>query len=461
MYDVSKWWRRPCGGQDVFQIALPLMISTGSWSLMLFFDRMFLMWNSAEEVAAALPGGMTYWTMICLPIGMAGFVNTFVAQYHGAERPERIGATVWQGIWFGLLMIPLFALISPWVAEIFVMAGHKGEVLLHEQTYFRILSMGAFAAVLSSSMSSFFTGRSLTWVVMAIDVSSVVANIVLDYAMIFGELGFPEMGIAGAAWATTICTCLKPLVYAAVIFWPSNVSRFKLLTNWMPEWELLRRMCVYGGPSGLQMLVEAIGFCYITLLVDSFGLVPGAATTITLSLNSVAFVPLIGLGIATSTLVGQQITRERTDLAERATNTAFVIATGYSLVFALIYLFAADVLLMGHQIGAENSNAVEIREMTRVLLRFAAVFCLFDGMQMVFAGALRGAGDTAFILVTTLVIAVVGAIGCSYGIQLGGGIYWWWTVVTAWILSLGIAFYLRFRNGAWRQMRVIEESDSA
>jgi MATE family multidrug resistance protein len=453
------WWNRPGGGKEVFQIALPLMVSTGSWSLMMFFDRMFLMWHSAEEVAAALPGGVTYWTMICLPLGLAGFMNTFVAQYHGAGRPERIGATVWQGIWFGVVMIPVFAVVSPWVSQIFVLAEHQSDILEHEQTYFRILSMGAFATVLCSSLSSFFTGRSITWVVMVIDVTSVLANVVLDYAMIFGELGFPEMGIAGAAWSTTVCTWCKPFVYLAVIFWPTNVAKFQLLTNWKPDLDLLRRMCIYGGPSGLQMLVEAMGFCYITLLIDSFGLIPGAATTVTLSLNSVAFVPLIGLSIATSTLVGQHLTRQRADLAERATNTAFVIASCYSLGFAIIYLFGADLLLLGHEFGGESADAHQIRELTRTLLRFAAVFCVFDGMQMVFAGALRGAGDTVFILATTVAIAAIGAVACSIGVN--WGIYWWWTVVTAWVSSLGIAFWLRFRNGAWRRMRVIEDPEVA
>jgi len=75
-------------------LTLPLVISTGSWSVMMFVDRMFLMWYSADMMAATMPAGMMYWSLICFPLGVASYVNTFVAQYFGAKRPDRIGAAL-------------------------------------------------------------------------------------------------------------------------------------------------------------------------------------------------------------------------------------------------------------------------------------------------------------------------------------------------------------------------------
>ncbi|MCA9224247.1 MAG: hypothetical protein KDA47_01485, partial [Planctomycetales bacterium] len=94
--EQTSWWTRPCGGRDVLRVALPLVISTGFFSLMLFVDRLFLFWHSKQAMAAAMPAGMLHWTMVCFPIGVATYANTFVAQYHGAKRPERIGATIGQ-----------------------------------------------------------------------------------------------------------------------------------------------------------------------------------------------------------------------------------------------------------------------------------------------------------------------------------------------------------------------------
>ena len=82
-------------------LALPLVISTASWTLMNFVDRMFLLWHSPGAMAAAMPAGMLHFTMICFPLGVASYVNTFVAQYHGAGRPERIGTALWQGTRIG------------------------------------------------------------------------------------------------------------------------------------------------------------------------------------------------------------------------------------------------------------------------------------------------------------------------------------------------------------------------
>src|SRR3954470_20388833 len=81
---AESWWSRPCGGREVLAVALPLMVQTAFWSIMWFIDRMYLMWYSRDSVAAALPAGMVFWTMICFPQGLAAFVNTFVAQYYGA-----------------------------------------------------------------------------------------------------------------------------------------------------------------------------------------------------------------------------------------------------------------------------------------------------------------------------------------------------------------------------------------
>ena len=95
---LKHWWTRRCGGREVFVLALPLVISTASWTVMNFVDRMFLLWSSTRAMAAAMPAGMLYFAMICFPLGVAMYVNTFVAQYEGARRPGRIGR-LWRSRW--------------------------------------------------------------------------------------------------------------------------------------------------------------------------------------------------------------------------------------------------------------------------------------------------------------------------------------------------------------------------
>ena len=134
---LQSRWHAEGGYKEVLRIAVPLILSTGAWSILLFVDRMFLSWYSADAIAAALPAGMTSFAMLCLFIGTAAYVNTFVAQYFGAEEETKIGAIVWQGIYFSclslLLIIPAYFLAKPF----FALIGHAPEVQHQETVYFQ------------------------------------------------------------------------------------------------------------------------------------------------------------------------------------------------------------------------------------------------------------------------------------------------------------------------------------
>ncbi|MEX1224402.1 MAG: MATE family efflux transporter, partial [Pirellulales bacterium] len=195
--DAGSWWSRRCGGREVLLLALPLMISTMTWSISHFTDRMFLLWYSPVAMAAAMPAGMAHFAMLCLPLGIASYVNTFVAQYLGANRPERVGLAVFAGGRVALLFTPLF-LLSIWIAPaLFGATGHEPDVVVAEVLYFQILAFGAGPTILAAAFSAFFTGQGRMYTVMWVDGSSSLVNIILNYIFIFGYLGFPEGGIEG------------------------------------------------------------------------------------------------------------------------------------------------------------------------------------------------------------------------------------------------------------------------
>ena len=122
-----------------------------------------------------------------------------MAQYEGAGRPRQIGPVVWQGIWIGLVAIPLFLLTTPLAHAYFQHAGHDPDVVVEEIAYYDVLIFGSGAIILAGTLSSFFTGRGATRVVMAVDSTAAALNAVLAYLWIFGHGGFPRGGIAGAA----------------------------------------------------------------------------------------------------------------------------------------------------------------------------------------------------------------------------------------------------------------------
>jgi MATE family multidrug resistance protein len=457
----SSWWLRPCGGREVLTLALPLVIQTAFWSVMWFVDRMFLLWYSPDAMAASLPAGMFHWTMICLPSGIASFVNTFVAQYYGAGRHRRIGVAVNQGIWFGWATVPLFLLAIPLSPWLFAGGSYSREIEQMEIVYFQSLAWGAGAVVISNAQSSFYTGRGLTGIVMVVNLVSCCIDILLNYAMIFGKLGSPELGIAGAGWSTSIGEWCTVLIFWVLMRRRADREQFGLDDNHF-DWPLFRRLLKFGFPAGLPQLVESAAFSVLIMYVSAIGLVAGAATTLAFNVNAVAFVPMIGVSIAVSTLVGQKLGENQPELAARATWTGLVMGLAYTGLFAVLYVAAPDWFLVAHAARSDPQAFAPIRDATVVLLRFVALYCLFDSMQIVFVGALKGAGDTRFILINATLISIAALLvgrtlqdACEWK-ETGFALYGWWWVMTGWIFALGISYLLRFEQGRWKSIRVIE-----
>jgi multidrug resistance protein, MATE family len=455
---ATSWWARPCGGREVLTLAIPLIVSTASWTVMNFIDRMFLLWHSTDEMAAAMPAGMVHFALVCFPLGVACYVNTFVAQYHGAGHPARIGPVVWQGARVGLYCVPLFMLIIPFAPWIFRIAGHEARLAGFETVFFQTAAFGAGAEVIAAALSAFFTGLGRNRVVMIVDSAAALMNAVLDYAWIFGHFGLPALGIEGAAWATVVSLWFRVGAYAAIMMLPRYRHPYHLWSGRRYNAAVFRRLLRFGGPNGLQMVVEIAGFTVFILLVGTLGPKAMAATTLAFNVNLLAFVPMLGLGIALSSIVGRQLGQNNPDLAARATWTSLWMAEFYMGAMAAVYILFPDVLLMGHAAGTSPEQFHQLHDTTVILLRFVAAYCLFDAMNVVFISALKGAGDTRFIMLAMLVIAPQSLVLVWAGIYYADwGIYPCWVVVTLWVCVLGLVYCGRFLQGRWRHMRVIEQ----
>lgn len=201
--EPGSWWSRPAGAREVLAVALPLVVSSLSWTVMTFIDRVLLKYDSGESMAAAFAASTAWFAVMCLPLGITMYVSTFVSQYFGAGRPERIGVAVWQGVWVALLVSPFLVPMYYLAPALFEMSDHGASIAQKEITYFQILCFCGPALWISNSLASFYSGRGLTTVVMVVDTLAAFTNVVLDYAWIFGKWGFPAGGIAGAAWATS------------------------------------------------------------------------------------------------------------------------------------------------------------------------------------------------------------------------------------------------------------------
>ncbi len=437
-----------------------MILSTASWSVQHFVDRIFLTWYSTDALAASLPAGMTNFVFVSLFLGTTGYVNTFVAQYVGAGRPERVGPSLWQGVYLSFISAGVGLLVALLAAPIFQLVGHSEAVQANEIDYFRILCYGMGPLILSTALSCFYSGRGHTWAVLGVSVGAVVCNIIADYALIFGHWGAPEMGIRGAAWATNGSALFATLLYLVLLSRPTHRVRFALFSGWRFDGNLFRRLLRFGGPSGVNFMLDIMSFTLFILIVGRIGTLELTATNLAFNINSLAFMPLIGAGIGLSTMVGQRIGADDPDAAEYCTWTGLHLALAYMGIMALAYLLLPDLFLLPYGVGAQGPEFAAARDLARQLLRFVAFYCLFDAGFMMLTAALKGAGDTRYVMVASVLLGVgLMVLPPLIAVEFfGAGVFIVWIFICAFLAAGSVTFYLRFRGGKWRSMRVIEAS---
>jgi MATE family multidrug resistance protein len=451
--------QEPGGYREVIRIAWPLVVSMGSFTLMQFVDRMFLAWHSPVSIQAALPAGILSFTFICTFMALCGYANTFVAQYHGAGDPEGCSRSTAQAVWLALLTWPLLVALLPFGLYLLEVSGHPPEVLAEERVYFTILTAGGVLVPLGAAISSFFTGRGATRTNMLATIAGNVTNIVLDYALIFGRWGAPEMGIRGAAIATLIAGMVAPAILFTLYFSRRVDAVYRTRSHVRPDWALMGRMVRFGLPSGINMLVEIASFALFILITGRLGAEALAVSNMALSINSVAFLPLIGLGIAAATLVGQYQGRGDPDTAARAAERAVRVGVGYVALVGLTFVLFPRLYFSAFTARAETGLSVDALMVTgRWLLVLMAVWGIMDAGNVIYAGALKGAGDTRFVLMSSTVLAwllfVPGVMLIVLVFGYGLLVMWAWALV--YVGALATVYGGRFRRGAWRKIRVIE-----
>jgi MATE family multidrug resistance protein len=446
----------------ILRISLPLVVTMGATMAMEFTDRIFLARYSLDAIAAALPAGIAAFLLIAFFMGVSGYLNVFIAQYTGAEAHDRVGAALWQGIWFSLMAGVVLAACSLLAEPLFRLSGHPPEVQRLETVYFRILCLGAGIDVLAVGLSCFYSGRGFTRTVMIVHLAGTLINIPLDYALINGVWIFPELGIAGAGIATVTAWTVIAVLFGLLIFTRKNDRRYGVIRQHRFEPVLFLRLLRFGVPSALQFCLDIFAFSFFIFMVGRIGKEAMAATNIVISINSLSFMPTAGFSLGAATLVGQSLGRNRPDEAASAAVRSIHIALLYTALMAVVFVgFPGPVLGLFRPGNTSPDQFAEIVRTGTVLLRFVAVYIFFDAQYMVLTGALKGAGDTRFIMVSVAVVSLLFLIlPIVVGVGLfGAGLYFSWGCLTVFVASLfGVSLW-RYRQGAWREKRVIEASE--
>ena len=461
MLQIYQDWKTNNRYKKVLQVCLPLVLGMSTTSIMEFTDRIFLAKYSLDAISAASPAGITAFLFMSFFGGIGAYSSVFTAQYYGAGQKSRIGVVLWQSIYFCLISAVFLLLISYFAGRpIFLMAGHSPEIRALEETYFNLLCRGAVFHVASQTLSGFFTGRGITKPVMIFHFIGLAVNIPLDYALIYGVWIFPEMGIAGAAIATVMSWVIITLLLVLLIFTHKNIKEFGLLENRGFDGSLFYRLMKYGIPGAMQFSLDILAFTIFILLVGRIGKVELAATNIVIAISSLSFMPAIGVSQGLSVLVGQALGQKNSSLARAYTWSSVHLILIYIIAIDLLFIFFPEsILALFIPANVQGNEYTLLLDIGVSLLHIVSFYLLFDALYMVFAGTLKGAGDTRFVMISIAIASQLCMVLPLYtGIEFFHfSIQQAWLCVVLFIASLFTIVSFRYRQGKWKEMLVIEQ----
>lgn len=432
----------------------------GSFTMMQFADRIFLAWYGVVSIQAALPAGILSFTCICGFMALAGYANSFVAQYFGAGDKVGCSRATAQGVLLSILSWPIMLALMPVGQWILRTSGHAPAVLREELWYFDILMIGSVAVPLGSAISSFFTGQGDTKTNMFATIAGNLVNLALDYAMIFGRWGFPELGIRGAAWATVIAGFVGPAILFVIYFRRKTDAEYQTRRTFRFDAKLFARMIRFGLPSAGHLILDVGSFSLFVLFTGRLGTVALASSNIALAVNNVAFMPLIGMSMAASILVGQYQGRGDSRTAEKAGWTCLKAGWIYmAVVGSTFLLFPRAYFELFASCGPDSIPMDLLLPVGRVLLLMMAAWGMLDTVNLVISGALKGAGDTRFVMYYSVAMAwglwIGGELVILFVLQRGIVSAWLWLMFYVIVMALG--FLWRYRTGRWKDIELLEK----
>jgi len=449
--------RNPDSYREILSVSLPIIIGMAGRTIMMFSDRLFLARHSQLELQAALPAGILSFTLMCVVFGTVGYVGTFVAQYFGAGDRDGCSKSLAQALILTIFSIPILAALTVPGRMLLDLSGHQADVLGLEKTYFSILMLSASGPVFTTAAASFWNGRGRTVPAMAAVLVGAGVNILLDYLMIFGKLGFPEMGIKGAAIATAIASFIPGAILTVAAYTGSTARNYRTRQNFRFIPSLTGRILRFGIPSGLQIFMDVSSFTVFIFIAGRLGVVDFTANNIAFSVNNLAFNPLLGFSFATTVIVGRCIGMGRPDLAARATRRTLMVALCYFVPLACSFLVFPGFYTKLFFSPDSACTIEELSSTAAMLLGIVAVWGVFDSVSLMYSGALRGAGDTRFVVIASGLLAWlfwVPGVLYLYFVR-NAGIVPLWLFTSLYVAVFALVFFVRFRRGVWKKIDLL------
>lgn len=427
----------------ILVLALPIIGGMLSQNVLNLVDTAMVGSLGDAALAAVNLGGFANWLTMAFITGLATGVQAMAARRLGEQRHGELAFALNGGLIQAVLLgLPLSAL-AWWAAPaLFPYLNDDPAVLAHGIPYLRIRLIAMTAIAMNFAFRGYWNGVNLSRLYMGTLVAMHVSNIVLNWLLIFGNAGFPEMGTRGAAAASAISAVLGTVIYFGLALRHARSAGF---LAGIPSLDTFRTMLRLAIPSGIQQVFFAAGMTSFSVIVGMIGTAELAATGVIINLILVAILPAMGFGLAATSLVGQALGRgDQADAKRWGWDVSRLAAVTVALITLPAVLFPEPVL------------SVFLHDPTTLALaaapfRLIAAFMWFDAVGMVLLNAHFGAGDSKTVMVVSIVMQWLLFLPAAYvvGPLLGGGLMAIWTAQAVYRSLQTLVFAASWARGRW------------
>lgn len=446
----STLTRHPEGSvRELWALSLPLMISTLASLAMIFTDRLFLAHYSLEALNAVVNAGCLAWAAMAGVGMMTAMSEVFVAQFNGAKQFHRIGVPVWQMIWLCLFSYVLFIPLAYLAPEIFSFDTSSDQEVL----FFRWMMLFGPSYPLMTALTGFFVGRGKTKILIYVAIIANVFNILMDWILIFGvPPTIPEMGVKGAAIATTGGYAIQAIVLAVIFFQKKYREEFGT-ARWRFDVVQFIKCFKIGLPQGVFVTLEVLGWALFFWLMTMM-----SKTHITIAAICQSLLILFsffgdGLSRGIAAAAGNLIGSNRKEKLFLVMRSGLILQLLFCLSVTAILLVDTKSLVQWMFLEHMEIDA----ELMRLCLLLSFAYLFFEGTRWVFSGLLVAAGDTVFLMIAGSLSVWIGLLLPIYAIVVRYQLSpeWPWVIACGYSLTLCTIYAIRFKQGAWKKIDLI------
>ena len=444
---LSLWYRE---SRAIVHLAAPLALAQLAHMAIITTDVVMMGWLGPEALAAGTLASHYYWLVIVFAMGLLTGATPVFAQHLGARRYRMIRPTLRHGAWLSVIMIlPCGAVV--WHAEtVLVALGQDPGVSAAGQSYLRLMVWGLLPGLWQVVLAEFLAAHARPRAILVVTLLGIGLNALADYALMFGNFGFPRLGLDGAGIASALVNSFIFVALLAFVLCDRRLRRYRLLGYlWRIERPRLLEIVRIGLPIAITEFAEMGMFLATSLLMGLIGTTALAAHAVAAQCCGLAMMIPIGLAQAGAVRVGRAVGARNPAGAARSGWTALALAGGFALLPAAAFWFMGGSLtgLILDRARPENAGAIGLAV---ALLAVAAFFQLADALQIVARGVLQGLKDTRvpmfFALATSWGVGFPAAAFLGIGLGLGGeGI---WAGLAAAMIGASVLLIWRFRTRA-------------